>query len=154
MDYILTAKAAVQISKPVADVFEAVVNPEIMCNYFIAKGSARMETGTEVQWGFPEFEGEFPVNVAEVIADEKVVFYWGAAEGQKKVTITFTPYKDATVVHVTEGSEPLTDKNLDWVIGNTEGWTSFLLCMKAWLEYGVHLRKGAYAYRFDESFGK
>lgn len=153
MAYTLSAKAALQINKPLSEVFEAVVNPEIMCNYFIAKGSGRMETAAVLFWSFPEFEGSFPLTVTEVVPDERIVFYWGA-EDQKEVTITFGLYKDATVVHVTEGSENLTDKNLDWAIGNTEGWTSFLLCMKAWMEYGVNLRKGAYVYRFDEAFGK
>jgi hypothetical protein len=30
------------------------------------------------------------------------------------------------------------------VIGNTEGWANFLACMKAYLEYGIQLRKGAF----------
>ena len=29
-------------------------------------------------------------------------------------------------------------------LGNTEGWANFLACMKAYLEYGIQLRKGAF----------
>lgn len=150
----LSARAGIQVNKPVADVFEAVVNPQIMSNYFISEGSARLEADTEVQWSFPEFEGSFPVRVGEVIPGEKIVLYWEALGKEQEVTITFTPYGSATIVNVTEGNEPVTDEALDWAIGNTEGWAGFLLCMKAWLEYGIHLRKGAYDYRFDENFGK
>lgn len=31
-------------------------------------------------------------------------------------------------------------------IGNTEGWANFLACLKAWMEYGINFRKGAFAY--------
>jgi uncharacterized protein YndB with AHSA1/START domain len=35
----VTAKASIGIQKPVSEVFEAIINPEIMQNYFISKGS-------------------------------------------------------------------------------------------------------------------
>jgi hypothetical protein len=31
-----------------------------------------------------------------------------------------------------------------WLMGNTEGWANFLACLKAYLEYGINLRKGAF----------
>lgn len=145
----LTAKAALQINKTVHEVFEAVANPDIMANYFISKGSGRMEEGQTLQWSFPEFEGSFPVRVGNVIPNEKIVFYWDHEGNEHEVQILFLPYKDATVIKITEGSEPVTEGGLAWTIGNTEGWAGFLLCMKAWLEHGIHLRKGAYDWRFD-----
>jgi len=36
------------------------------------------------------------------------------------------------------------ENNLKWALGNTEGWANFLACMKAYLEYGINLRKGAF----------
>ncbi len=36
-------KTKIQIQKPAAEVFEAIVDPEKMSNYFISKGSGRME---------------------------------------------------------------------------------------------------------------
>ena len=39
----------------------------------------------------------------------------------------------------------LSDSNsLKWLVGNTEGWANFLACLKAWMEYKVNLRKGAF----------
>lgn len=29
-------------------------------------------------------------------------------------------------------------------MGNTDGWANFLACLKAYLEYGINLRKGAF----------
>lgn len=53
---------------------------------------------------------------------------------------------NSTVVRVTEDGKPYNEENLNWVIGNTEGWANFLACMKAYLEYGVQLRKGAFEF--------
>ncbi|MFP9100599.1 SRPBCC domain-containing protein [Flavobacterium sp. RHBU_24] len=146
---ILIAKAALQLSKPVSEVFEAVVDHHIMSNYFISQSNGRMEEGTTVQWSFPEFEGKFPVRIGEVLKDALVVFYWEVQGKEHEVRIVFKHYKDTTVVKITESGEPITDAGIDWVVGNTEGWSSFLLCMKAWLEYGVRLRTGSYDWRFD-----
>jgi uncharacterized protein YndB with AHSA1/START domain len=43
MQPILEIKAAIQIQKPVNEVFEAIVDPAKMAHYFIASGSGRME---------------------------------------------------------------------------------------------------------------
>ncbi|MXN92665.1 ATPase [Flavobacterium sp. Sd200] len=145
----LIAKAALQINKPIDKVFEAVINPNIMANYFISKGSGRMEQGQTLQWSFPEFEGSFPVRVGAVEPNQKIVFYWDHEGNEHEVTLIFKAYKQSTVIKITESSEPVTEGGLAWAIGNTEGWAGFLLCMKAWLEYGIHLRPGAYDWRFD-----
>lgn len=61
------------------------------------------------------------------------------------VTISLTPVNDTTTfVQVTEGNEELSDEGLQWLKSNTEGWANFLACLKAWLEYGINLRRGAF----------
>ena len=39
----LEINVALQIQKPIETVFEAIINPEKMSNYFISKGSGIME---------------------------------------------------------------------------------------------------------------
>lgn len=151
MKDILEAKAAIQVLKPVDEVFEAIVNPGQMTNYFISKSNGRMEQGATLQWGFPEFEGEFPVRIGKVIKDELIEFYWDHEGNEHLVKIELSSYKDNyTVVRITETGEENTAKGVEWAIGNTEGWTNFLSCLKAWMEYGVHLRKGAFDFRFQK----
>jgi len=72
----LKAKATIGIQKPVSEIFEAIVNPEIMQNYFISKGSGKMEADKEIFWSFPEFEGSYPLTTKEIIPNEKIVFVW------------------------------------------------------------------------------
>ncbi len=145
---LLEVKAALQIAKPAREVFEAIADPEQMRNYFIAHGSGRMETGKTVVWRFPEFDGEFPVRVGRIEKDRSIAFEWDGPDGKPlTVQITLTPAGNgATVVRVTEKGMENDAAGLAWLVGNTEGWANFLACMKAWLEYGVHLREGAFEF--------
>jgi len=36
------------------------------------------------------------------------------------------------------------DVGINWLKSNTEGWANFLACLKAYLEYGINLRKGGF----------
>lgn len=140
----LTAQAALQIQKPVAEVFEAIVNPVHLTNYFISESSGRMETRKELIWEFGDFPGKFPVKVTEVRTNQSISLVWDK-ETVVNITLEAQP-NNSTVVKVTEGEKDLSEENLKWLIGNTFGWGNFLDCMKAYLEYGINLRKGAFDY--------
>lgn len=156
MEKILQAEAAIQISKPAAEVFEAIVNPEKMAGYFIEQGSGRLEEGKEVIWRFPEFDIDCPVKVAKVTTNRYVSYYWeGARDNQLLVEINLEPIKDDsfTVVRITEKGMDNNEEGINWLKGNTEGWANFLACLKAYLEYSINLRKGAFDFRSPYSKG-
>lgn len=142
---LLSIRAKIKILKPASEIFEAIVDPEKMSNYFISKGSARMEPGGSPFWNFPEFEEGFTVRVGKVNPNSYVSFNWDSEAGETLVEISLeeTPEK-MTIVTITEGVIPNNEAGIKWLQGNTEGWANFLASMKAWLEYGVHLRKGAF----------
>jgi len=43
-------KTRMLIRKPVVDVFEAFVNPDITTKFWFTKSSGRLEAGKQVQW--------------------------------------------------------------------------------------------------------
>lgn len=146
----LTIKVAIQILKPVSEVFEAIVDPEKMANYFIGKGSGRMEEGKEIEWKFPEFDMQFPITVGKIEKDKYVSYYWDVNEKKNLVEITLAPFGKDTVVTVTEKGMENNEEGINWLMGNTEGWANFLACLKAYVEYGINLRKGAFEFRREE----
>lgn len=148
----LEIKAAIQIQKSATEVFQAIVDPEKMCSYFISKSSGHLIEGTSVTWEFPEFKGEVLIEVTKVIPGELVSFNWEGAKGKKLlVKISLRELEDrSTVVSVTEGKMEADKAGIEWYGGNTEGWANFLACMKAYLEYGINLRKGAFEFRKGE----
>ncbi|MCK9414073.1 MAG: SRPBCC domain-containing protein [Prolixibacteraceae bacterium] len=143
----LQIKAAIQIQKPIHEVFEAIVDPQKMSNYFISKASGRMEEGKQILWQFPEFEMEFPIRVGKIVKDQYISYFWEVDQLELLVEITLTsPKPDNTLVSVTEKSRNNDEAGIKWLGQNTEGWANFLACLKCYLEYGINLRKGAFDY--------
>lgn len=148
----LEVKAAIQIIKPVNVVFEAIVDPAKMSNYFISKGSGRMEEGKELIWQFPEFDMKVPVRVGKIEKDKYISYYWDSDGTDTLTEMILTPKGDnSTLVNITEKSMKNDEAGIKWLKGNTEGWANFLACLKAYLEYGINLRKGAFDFMSDKS---
>ena len=142
----LDIKVALKMQKPLHVVFEAIVDPSKMVNYFIGKSTGRMEEGKTLKWTFPEFDMEFPIRVSKVEADKYISFFWDNFDGfETNVEISLEEKEDnSTFVTVTEKSRKNDVAGIIWLKGNTEGWANFLACMKAYLDYGINLRKGAF----------
>lgn len=148
----LEIKAALQIAKPVNEVFEAIIDPEKMSNYFISKGSGKMEEGRQIIWRFPEFDLEFPVNVGTIEMNKYISFKWENDGIDLLVEIMLTSRKDkSTLITVTEKSRKNDEAGIKWLKSNTEGWANFLTCLKAYLEYGINLRKGAFDFMTEKT---
>lgn len=138
----LESNATIQIQKPIEEVFEGIVNPEKMTKYFISESSGRLESGKEVIWKFPEFADKFPVTNIKVETNCLVSFVW---DPETVVTIELENLQNkSTIVRINEDGKELNEDNLKWVLENTKGWANFLACLKAYLEYGIQLRKGAF----------
>ena len=141
----LEIKTSLKIQKPLREVFEAIVDPVKMSNYFISKSTGRIEEGKTLTWQFPEFELEFPVRVDKIEKDKYISWYWdGEDKVETKVEIALKPMSDGVFATVTEKSRDNDEAGIKWLIGNTAGWANFLACLKAYLEYGINLRKGAF----------
>ena len=147
---VLEIKTELQISKPAEEVFEAIVDPVKMSNYFISKGTARMEEGKQIFWKFPEFALEFPIRTGRIEINRYISFYWTVDELELLVEINLNSKKqNTTIVSITEKSRINDEAGINWLKGNTAGWANFLACLKAWLEYGINLRKGAFDFLSD-----
>jgi uncharacterized protein YndB with AHSA1/START domain len=141
----LEIKTGIQIQKPPHEVFEAIVDPAKMVNYFISESTGRMEEGKELVWQFPEFAMKVPVRVGKIEADKYISYHWDDHGHEQLVEITLIAKgSNDTHVTITEKSRDNDEAGIKWLKGNTEGWANFLACLKAWLEYGINLRKGAF----------
>jgi uncharacterized protein YndB with AHSA1/START domain len=145
---LLEIKTAIQILKPVSEVFEAIVDPKKMSNYFISKSTGRMEEGRQLKWRFPEFDMEFPIRVGKIEKDKYISYYWDIDGIELLVEITLTSSdSNGTIVTITEKSRKNDEAGIRWLKGNTEGWANFLACLKAYLEFGINLRKAAFDFK-------
>ena len=157
----LKFRVAAQIAKPVHEVFEAVADPAQLSHYFTTGGaSGRLETGATVMWDFHDFPGAFPVEVVEIVPDQRIVLEWKANEGEPPnveggemtaldysttVTMSFKDLGDGrTLVEIAEEGWRLNDGALKASYGNCQGWSQMLCALKVWLEHGINLRADMY----------
>lgn len=148
----LTAKASIQIQKPIHEVFEAIVDPNKMSHYFIKGSTGRLETGKTIDWTFPEFAESFPVTGKTIEADSYISFDWSGGTAGQLVEIHLSTYGDsATVVKITEHEMNNDKDGILIMMRQTEGWANFLACLKAYLEYGINLRTAAFDFMFQQS---
>jgi uncharacterized protein YndB with AHSA1/START domain len=111
-----------------------------------------MEEGKKIMWRFPEFDMEFPVRVGKIEKDKYISFYWDVDGIELLTEMTLTQRADnSTLVSITEKSRENDEAGIKWLMGNTEGWANFLACLKAYLEYGINLRKGAFDFMSDKN---
>lgn len=141
----LTATAKIQIQKPIDGVFDTIIKPEKMSGYFIANASGKLENGVTVEWMFPEFPERFPVTGKEIRPFNYISFDWSGGLENQLVEIFLTESDNqSTIVKIIEHEMDNTIEGIESAKGQTEGWANFLACLKAYLEYGVNLRQGAF----------
>lgn len=152
---------AAHVARPVAEVFEAVVDPEKLSEYFTTGGArGRLETGSTVMWDFADFPGAFPVKVVEVVPNQRIVLQWEAADGaapqangeppdggsyDTTVAMTFEALEDGrTLVRISEEGWRQTPSGLNASYGNCAGWMQMLCALKVWIEHGINAREGMF----------
>ncbi len=146
----LNSEASLQILKPIEEVFDAITNSQSLTKYFISETNGNLIEGKDLLWKFPEFDERFPITSVKIKVNKSISFVW---DPQTIVTIGLTKFgDDSTVVKVSEVGKELNEENLKWLVSNAGGWANFLASMKAYLEYGIQLRKGAYEFmRMDRA---
>lgn len=148
----LSIKTNIQIQKPIQEVFEAVVDPSKMSNYFISSSTGRMEEGKKLIWHFPEFTVDVPIQVGKIEQGKYISYTWDGEAGRQlfvEIVLTSKGPSD-TLVTITEKNMEPDEIGLKWLKSNTEGWANFLACLKAYLEYGINLRKGAFDFMREQ----
>ena len=139
----IKAKVQLGILKTASEIFEAIVNPEVMTKYFISGSTGKMESGKTLTWTWTDYEGEHEVKVGKIEKDKVVSFEWEGSGLNCVVVITLESKGiDKTLVKITESEWPADYKGANQCMGQVEGWTHFLMCMKAYLEHGIDLRIG------------
>jgi uncharacterized protein YndB with AHSA1/START domain len=135
------ANAAMLIRKPVAEVFEAFVNPDITSKFWFTKGSDRLEAGKQVTWDWEMYGFSIEVDVKAIEQNARILIEWPGQRGPTTVEWIFTPRPDGTTsVDVTNrGFQGNEDQMIQEALDSTGGFTWVLAGAKAFLEHGIQL---------------
>jgi len=127
------------IRKPVAQVFEAFIDPNITTNFWFTKGSGKLETGKTIIWEWEMYHASIRVFVKEIVKNERISIEWN--EPPTQVDFLFNPLDaDKTYVVIKNyGFKGTSDELLELFKDLTGGFTTVLDGLKAYLEYTIRL---------------
>lgn len=132
------AKAQMLIRKPVAQVFEALVDPAVTSRFWFSRGSGRLEAGKRVRWDWEMYGVSTEVDVKAIEENKRILIEWDP-DHPTSVEWTFEPRgEDRTFVTVKNwgfggSADEIVAKALD-----SQGGFSFLLAgLKVFLEHGI-----------------
>ena len=121
------------VRRPASEVWEAFVEPDRICRFWLGRSSGRLEDGATVRWTFKVAGAETDVTVVEAVQGELLDLRWD--DGQP-LQIAFEDRGDATLVTVR-----VTDFGGDTPAANAvesmSGFTVVLASLKMWLEHGI-----------------
>ena len=139
----IAAEAGMLIRRPVADVFDALVDPAVTTRFWFTRSTGKLEAGKRVRWEWDMYDQSADVDVDVVDENERIVMRWPAYEGGAQTTVewTFAPRSDGTTfVSVTNsGFSGDQDSIAKQAVGATGGFTLVLAGMKALLEHDLEL---------------
>jgi uncharacterized protein YndB with AHSA1/START domain len=141
-------KTGMLIRRPVAEVFEAFINPDLTTRFWFTKSSGRLQEGKQVQWDWEMYGISVPVNVKIIEPNKRIVITWPGDSSLTTVEWEFAPQADGTTfVRITEsGFTGGGDELVKQVADSTQGFTLVLAGLKAFLEHNIRLNLVADCY--------
>lgn len=131
------------IAKPAKEVFEAIVDPEKIGNFWFSSSSERWAPGKTIKLRYDEYSAEGDITVKEIVQDKRIAFEWDYGT-MHLVTITFTEVDELnTIVEVNEEGFSDDKDSIPLLVGNKEGWVYMLTCLKGYLEHGITTLRAA-----------
>ena len=130
------ARTQMLIRRPVADVFNAFVDPGITSRFWFTRGSDKLTAGNKVTWHWDMYGVSAEVLVRAIEPDRRILVEWPTP-----VEWSFTPHgDDATFVTITaSGFGGTDDEKIAHAIDSMGGFSFALAGCKAWLEHGIEL---------------
>ncbi|KOS63363.1 hypothetical protein AN161_07905 [Lysinibacillus sp. FJAT-14222] len=132
-------RTKLKIHKPANEVFEAIVSPEKIGNFWFSSSSDKWEKGKKIALRYDEYNAKGVITVLDIEVNRTIVFTWGEEHGEGTVvTITFIEDDSNTIIEVVESGLKEDDPEVvAKMMGQKEGWVYTLTCLKGYLENGV-----------------
>ena len=135
------AEAGMLIRRPVAEVFEAFVDPAVTTRFWFTRSSGRLEPGARVRWDWEVYGVGTQVEVQAVEPCRRIRIVWDAPDDPTTVEWTFDERgPNWTLVSVVQsGFDPAAEDVVAKVADSSGGFALVLAGAKAWLEHGLAL---------------
>lgn len=134
-----TVEVQMKIRKPVSEVFEAFIDPEITTNFWFTKSSGKLEVGKIVTWEWEMYNVSIPVLTKEIIPDQRILTEWGSPATTVEYRFQVLSDGSTYVIIRNYGFDLEGEELLAAIQDNTGGFTTVVDGLKAYLEHGIRL---------------
>ena len=137
----MLAKTEMLIRRPVSEVFEAFIDPNVTTKFWFTKSSGRLETGKQIRWEWEMYNSSTDVNVKVIEPNKRILVEWMGYGTPTTIEWIFTSRPDnTTFVSITNsGFQGSNEEIAQQAISSTEGFTFVLAGLKAFLEHNINL---------------
>lgn len=132
-------KTQMLVRRPVAEVFEAFVDPAVTTRFWFTKSSGRLSPGAVVRWEWEMYGASAEVRVRAFEPDRRLLIEWG--DPPTPVEWRFEPRAGGTTLVAISawGFTGTDDEAMAKALDSMGGFSFLLAGLKAHLEHGVAL---------------
>ncbi len=132
-----TARATMLIRRPVAEVFNAFVDPDVTTKFWFSRSTGRLVAGKTVTWHWDFYGASGDVLVKALETNKRIAYEWPTP-----VEMTFTSRaNELTFVSIiASGFTGTDDEKVSQALDSMEGFNLVLSACKVFLEHGIDSR--------------
>ena len=135
------AKAEILIRKPIEEVFNAFIQPDLITQFWFDKCSGPIEKDASIEWTWSMFDMSILVVMQKFINNEKIIMSWGEDKDQSTLEWTFTQRSDQTtyISLINSDFQGTEAEKVSKALDSTGGFNLVIAAAKAYLEHGIKL---------------
>jgi uncharacterized protein YndB with AHSA1/START domain len=135
----ITVEAQMLIRKPIAEVFNAFIDPTITTKFWFSRSTGKLIKGKKVTWYWDDYNVSDEIEVLEIKPNECIIIRWDNPSTEVVFSFQSVSADSTYVVIKNFGFHQQGKALLDAVMNNTGGFTTVLDGLKAYLEFGIQL---------------
>jgi len=133
------AKSEMVVRRPVAQVFNAIVDPAVTTKFWFTKSTGKLEPGKRVRWEWEMYGVGTDVDVKEIVPNERILIEWDSYVGRTPVEWEFAARPDNTTMVTVANYGFQGEDVVKQAMESTQGFSFMLAGLKAWLEHNITL---------------
>lgn len=135
----IVVEAQMLIRRPIAEVFDAFIDPTKTTKFWFTRSSGPLEVGAEIEWTWEMYDVSTQAHVLAIEPNKRIHIEWD--NPPCPVEWEFQPYSDdSTLVKISNwGFQGSQEEIVAQAIDSKGGFSFVLAGAKAWLEHGIEL---------------
>ncbi|MEP6746435.1 MAG: SRPBCC family protein [Bacteroidota bacterium] len=138
---VLAAETGMLIRRPIAEVFDAFIDPAITTKFWFTHSTGKLAPGKEITWSWEMYNVRTSITVKEIAPNNKIVINWENGGSTTRVVWTFEKFGEhSTFVNIVNDGFTGDAETIQARVKDSVGGFCWVLAgCKAYLEHNIQL---------------